>query len=176
MRAVYEHGFRRPGPVVRGTFVGALLAMSGCFGGSDTPELIDAHGTVTLDGQPLGGATVTFTPQVTGNEAARPASGATDDRGEFTLQYSTNETGARPGKYKVSISTYRPNGEDKEGNELPGASETLPAVYNSQTTLSAEITPDGTPLEFPLKSDAGPVVQPLPGDVEVPSARDGDSC
>jgi hypothetical protein len=139
----------------------ALLLLPGCFGGSNVPELAKVSGTITMDGKPLPDATVTFFPQsLQGDQAARPATGATDESGHYELHYSTTESGARPGQYKVAVSTYRPEGEDRDGNEVPGSPETVPGVYNTQTTLSADVKVDGSPLDFKLQSNAGPVIQP----------------
>ncbi len=156
--------------------VSGLWGFSGCFGGGNVPDLAEVTGTVTLDGKPLPNASVVFLPVVQDQEESRPASGTTDESGGYTLEYSTSESGARPGSYRVSISTYRPEGEDWDGNHTPGAPETVPNVYNTQTTLTADVKVDGPPIDFPLKSDAGPVVQPRPASDDEPSRDDGDSC
>jgi len=154
-----------------------LWLLSGCFGGGgNVPELIEVSGTVTLDGQPLPDAAVNFIPVVQGNEESRPASGTTDTDGEYSLQYSSSQTGARPGNYRVSISTYRREGEDREGNHVAGVAEKVPSVYNVKTTLTAEVKADGSPLDFPLKSDAGPVIQPNPATADDMSRGGDDGC
>jgi hypothetical protein len=152
-----------------------LSLTTGCLGGSKVPDLAEVTGTVKLDGQPLPQATVTFSPQVKDGEEGRPSIGATDDSGEYSLHYSTSESGARPGQYSVSISTFRPAGEDKDGNEVAGTPETVPSVYNSQTTLTAEVKVDGPPIDFELKSGAGSVIQPTGGAEDAPS-RSSDGC
>ena len=143
-------------------FFAALPAMivCGCLGSSSGPELVDVSGTVTMDGKPLPNAIVTFRPEgAQGGEQSRPAYGQTDDDGRYRLQYSTEKSGAIPGKYSVSISTYRRPDEDKDGNEIPGAAETVPEVYNAKTTLTAEVSADQPAHDFELKSDAGPIAQ-----------------
>jgi hypothetical protein len=152
--------------------VPVIPLMSGCFGGSDVAELADVSGTVTLDGKPLTQASVTFLPVTDEGTESRPASGVTDEHGQYELQYSTTQAGARPGAYQVSISTFREPGEDWSGNEVPGAPETVPSVYNSATTLTAEVKVDGPPIDFELKSDAGPVVQPPTDDEGTMEAED----
>jgi len=70
--------------------------LSGC-GASLTP----VSGTVTLDGQPVDHATVSFIPEdatVTNGEA----SGGTDASGNFTL-VTRGSPGAYPGTYKVVV-------------------------------------------------------------------------
>ncbi len=140
---------------------GLLLLASGC-GGTSGPELANVTGTVTLDDKPLADAAVVFAPEAQGDEQVRPALGRTDQNGKYSLGYSSSRSGARPGKYKVSISTYQETSEDKDGNETPGVPERVPDVYSSKSTLTAEVTLDGRPINFDLKSDAGKVVQPKP--------------
>ncbi len=50
-----------------------MLLSMGC-GGGDMPELGDVSGKVTLDGKPLVGINILFTP-----EKGRPAGGVTDE-------------------------------------------------------------------------------------------------
>jgi hypothetical protein len=158
-------------------FVAAGIVLSqGCFGGRDVPELAQVTGTVTLDGKPLPQASVVYVPVAHGDQASRPANGVTDESGLYKLQYSTTQSGARPGKYQVSISTFRDQGEDWSGNEVPGAPETVPSVYNSASTLTAEVKADGPPIDFALKSDAGPIVQPSPDAEDDAGQSDGDGC
>jgi hypothetical protein len=130
-----------------------LASASGCR--NDDVELVEVTGTVTLDGQPLPEATVRFLPIVTGDEPARPSSALTTDEGEFALGYSTTKQGARPGKYRIYISTFR---NPEPG--LPGKPETVPLCYNTETTLTEEVTAEQHEFTFNLQSDAGKIVQP----------------
>jgi hypothetical protein len=137
---------------------GALLIMAGC-GGTSGPDLANVHGTVTLDGKPLSGAIVAFSPVVEGNNPARPVQAVTDAAGKYIMQYSSSRSGALPGKYRVAISTFRAPAEDDDGNKTAGTPETIPDVYNAKSDLTADVTMDGKPIDFALKSDAGQVVQ-----------------
>ena len=75
-----------------------LLGIVGC--GSKHSATVPVTGTVTLDGQPLAGVGVLFSPQSTG----RPAHGMTDASGNFSLQtYDVPGDGAIPGTYLVAI-------------------------------------------------------------------------
>ncbi|MGH7199450.1 MAG: carboxypeptidase-like regulatory domain-containing protein [Planctomycetaceae bacterium] len=152
----------------------ALAAfLSGCGGGGEGPELIDVTGTVTMDGEPLPNATVRFLPESTtsgtttgaGGETQyiRPATGVTDDDGQYELQYSTAESGAIPGKYRVAISTYRDAEETPDGEEISGSKETVPKVYNIETTLTAEVSAEKSTFDFALKSDAGDIQEVIGG-------------
>jgi hypothetical protein len=75
-----------------------MLAAGGCSS-KDKPVIVE--GVVTLDGQRLPGATVTFVPD---REGRRPASGRTDDDGTFELTTFHPGDGALPGTYKVTVS------------------------------------------------------------------------
>lgn len=142
--------------------VAAVVALSGCGGGPPAPDLVDVEGTVTLDQQPLADAIVIFTPEGWADgQSARPAAARTDEDGHYRLEFSNNHRGAQPGKYRVGISTYQEFVEDEEGNDLPGTEERVPAVYNSESTLMAEVTAGSEPIDFELSSRAGPVLQPV---------------
>ncbi|HEY7312633.1 MAG TPA: carboxypeptidase-like regulatory domain-containing protein [Gemmataceae bacterium] len=81
-----------------GTFgAPALIAVltAGCA------KTADVKGRVTLDGQPVVGATVLFVPEP-GN-AARPASGLTDSDGNFRLTTYRSDDGAVPGAYRIVV-------------------------------------------------------------------------
>ena len=65
----------------------------------DMPELAEASGTVTMDGKPLVGASVSFAP-TSGN---RGASGRTDEQGKFFLSYGGNDGCPLGGPQGVSI-------------------------------------------------------------------------
>src|SRR5437879_3692017 len=62
-------------------------------------KAVKVEGTVTLDGQPLPGATVSFMPVGNG----RAASGRTDANGNFRLSTFRTDDGALPGEYKVIV-------------------------------------------------------------------------
>jgi hypothetical protein len=62
-------------------------------------ETARVTGVVTLDGQPVDGATVSFSPK---SEGAVAAAGITDASGRFSLSTTSGE-GAAPGSYAVVI-------------------------------------------------------------------------
>ena len=89
-------------PSASGLVALALAAfLVGCGGG---PRPVKVTGTVTLNGEPVEGATVQFVPV---KEGGRPATGLTKADGGFSLTTVENYDGALPGDYKVVI-TYRP--------------------------------------------------------------------
>jgi hypothetical protein len=131
-----------------------LLALSGCWGASDLPELGDVTGVVTLDGEPLPHASVEFIP-----ENRNPSIGLTDDQGRYKLTFHANADGALIGRHKVKISTFQAPYQDNEGTHHKAVPERVPAQYNRRTELEAEVQPGSQELNFPLTSDgeaAGP--------------------
>lgn len=128
--------------------VAALLA--GC--GSGGPELYRVGGKVTMDGKPLAHAEVRFLPIPKGTEAVRPSSAITDENGNYTLEYSSRKSGARPGEYQVFISTKR-----KAMPEIPAVPESVPDVYNTKTRLQADIDKQSRTFNFDLVSSEGKV-------------------
>ncbi len=84
------------------TFFTALMAGSaGCNGGAGG---LPVTGEVTLDGQPVEGAVVTFSPT---DADGVPATGTTDSTGRFNLSSAVGE-GVAPGSYAVSIAKTAP--------------------------------------------------------------------
>ena len=108
----------------------ATCFLSGC--GS---EYATVTGQITLDGQPLPNATVSFMPE---DEGGRPSFGKTGDDGGYSLQETIRVTGALPGKYTVRITTY------VEGNahEFPPV-PTVPERVPSPIAVSFKITTRG---------------------------------
>jgi hypothetical protein len=74
-----------------------LGGISGC--GPSRPTTYPVSGVVTLDGKPIQGATVMLMPQAGG----RPATGTTNQRGEFSLTTFDRNDGALPGKHTVTV-------------------------------------------------------------------------
>jgi hypothetical protein len=144
------------------TLVVALLACgtAGC-GVDKGPEV---HGKVTMDGQPVADADVSF--RAADNDPTKPGAVAkTGDDGTFSI-LPDEDSGASlpPGNYVVVISKM----VDKTGGKLPPemkedleqmvaagmARESLPARYSNEqkTELKAEIKPEKNDLTFDLKS------------------------
>lgn len=120
-----------------------LLAVSGC--GGDPYGLSQVTGVVTMDGAPLPSAAVSFRPA-----SGRPAQGITDQDGRYELIYIRDIRGAEQGAYTVSITTYREASPDPvAGKPKP---ETIPARYNKQSTLTAEVESGANEINFDLTS------------------------
>ena len=128
------------------------LAAAGCSRSGDELPREPVAGTVTLDDQPLPEGTIQFTPA----KVAGPAvgGGSPIENGQFAI---ARESGLVPGGYKVAIYAADPRqsattkGPIRKGTVL--ARERIPAIYNSMTTLTAEVKQGGsTDLKFDLKS------------------------
>jgi len=120
-------------------FGSASLLLAGCGGApDDRPELADVTGVVTLDGEPVDGASVAFSPK----SGMRGASGQTNAEGEFKLSYAST-MGCPLGEHTVEISTRREI-QDEYGGVAGMEPETIPPQYRgNSTTLTAEVTADG---------------------------------
>ncbi len=81
-------------------FALAVAVLVGCGGTKSEIKTVPVTGVVTLDGQPVAGATVTFSPK---SADGRAASGITDQSGRYTLTTAGAGEGAVPGSYAVAI-------------------------------------------------------------------------
>jgi hypothetical protein len=116
------------------------------------PGLGKVVGTVTMDGQPVPDATVTFD----GIKADEPPSfGKTDAAGKYELYYSRGHKGATIGEHLVHINTYNETGEDN----LEIRKETIPSRYNVKSELKVDVKRGSNNHNFELKS-GGEIIQP----------------
>lgn len=139
-----------------------LLAIAGCGrqdSGVKVPEeLAPVTGLVTMDGKPLSGASILFTPGP--DTHGQGAYGVTDADGKYELTHYSNKKGIPPGRYLVVITKYTL----ADGSPIPqgqtaadaNASESIPAAYSdaNSTQLSAEVPSGGKTFDFELKKDA----------------------
>lgn len=126
--------------------VSLLCVMLGCGGDvSDRPDLGQVSGVVTLDGQPLSDATVSFQPP-----NGRPSSGTTDASGRYVLTYLNEVKGAVVGPHQVQVTTGRSAVSDDDPSSAKP--ETLPKKYNAESTLTAEVKKGNNTFDYPLES------------------------
>ena len=94
-----------------------LVALTALFAGCgpSRPETIYVKGVVTLDGNPVEGAAVLFSPT-----DGRPASGITDAQGEFELQTFAPRDGAILGTHKVTVTLKKVTGVAADPDGLSG--------------------------------------------------------
>ena len=130
----------------------ALVLGLGCGSGKFAP----VSGTVTMNGKPLAGALVIFSPIAKeGSIDAGPgSSGKTNDKGEYTLTSDTGRTGALVGKHRVSVSLMNPGTGASDDRRRPGQLvNQVPVRYNGKTELTYAVPAGGTDkADFALKS------------------------
>lgn len=127
----------------------AMALVAGC--GPGGPEIASVSGRVTMDGKPLPNASVIFIP-----ENGRPAGASTDSNGNYTLNFAQGRKGAIPGKNSIRITTQRDPTPGENGTAIPGSKETVPAKYNTNSTLEFVVEPKKKNIaNFDLQSSAG---------------------
>lgn len=143
-----------------------LTGLAGCGGGDavEKPPLFAVKGTLTLNGDALAGASVTFTPKT-----GPVARGVTNDKGEFTLTTFDAGDGAvegnhtvtvykseggvespdteavDPDKGEVEVDTALGPGADGEDVDMKEAKLLVPKAYTNpmETTLQFVVKADG---------------------------------
>lgn len=141
------------------TLLIVALPLTGCGGGAEPPP-VDVHpvsGTVTFNGSPVAGATVTYKSQT----QARGAFGVTDQNGVYKLTTFSNGDGAVAGKHDVTVTKiadtqavdnvgvdmeseeYDPLDIQTDDPEVVGEAAMLPPKFSNAATsgLSAEVVP-----------------------------------
>lgn len=149
-------------------WLASLMVLAvGCSRG-DRPVIATASGIVTLDGNPVEGATVTFEP-VSGG---RPCFGITDMEGRYKITSYEENDGAPVGDHYVSVikitgpgasapagtdnsmslSDIAPPGAEESGDPDKGTVYLVPRKYINAKTSGLKITvPDGGSSELDLK-------------------------
>jgi len=132
-----------------------MLSLSlGCGGGS---TIVPVSGIVTLDGQPLANAAVTFQPkQVEGNMTPGTGSGAkTDANGVYSLMVvGTGQKGAVVGPHVVEISCFTfPKGADPTSEKPGAANQARNRIPANQSKHEFTVPAGGTDkADFNLKT------------------------
>lgn len=148
-----------------------VLWLAGC-GGDGRPDLIEATGTVKLNGEPLADAVILFKPEE-GNPIMRPSRAKTDAQGNFTVRTYGKDDGIPVGKYQVGIQKRQLVGElpPDYDPETPGATPltyewiTPRELADPETSgLQAEVTKSGLePDVFDLKRAGKPEIEKTGG-------------
>jgi len=123
-----------------------FLSSQVIVGRGNLPDLGKVSGKVTLDGKPVAGATVRFTPiddQGKERKGAAVALGVTDDSGQYALFYVKETPGAAVGMNRVEIESKDENGRER-----------FPPDFNFRTTLQREVKKGSNSCDFPAQSGA----------------------
>jgi len=120
------------------------LSMIGC-GSGHLPELGTVSGNVTLDGKPLAGATVQFTPGL-----GRVSRGRTGPNGSYQLRYIGNEKGALLGEHRVTITTSWDEEDPAKG--ITHHPERLPPKYHLESELTRTVEAGHNKFDFATTS------------------------
>jgi hypothetical protein len=115
----------------------SLLMVSGC----GYTDVAPVTGIVTLDGQPLVGASVEFMPEV-----GRPSYGGTNEQGFYRLNYTMEQDGAVIGPCTVRVTTAV---EDKEGRMKK---ELVPKKYNTTDKIRVSVEAKANKIDVKLES------------------------
>ena len=123
----------------------------GC--GPSRPQTVYVDGVVSLDGEPVEGAAVLFSP-----EEGRPASGTTNAQGEFVLQTFKARDGAVLGTHNVTVTLKRVTGvgadpDGLSGEIAPGGMQVewvVPKKYSSPDTSGLRIDVTSS-IELPVR-------------------------
>jgi len=135
-----------------------LVAVVASCNSKDQP--IPIKGTVMLDGKPVAGAAVRFTP---GQGGGRPAFGATQEDGSYRLTTVQPEDGALPGEYIVTILWEAPTPPVvRPGAEGPSRAQMQKAQQDYQEKMKrlgkGPVIPEvyGDPVNSPLRQKVPP--------------------
>jgi hypothetical protein len=138
----------------RWTATFAILLL-GCGPGYRTAPV---SGRITLDGAPLDGASVTFTPipnEESSGQFGMGSYGKTDGEGRYSLKLIETDTqGAAVGEHRVQVSLPENSGSDSSAGQ---ASDRVPARYRGlESELTITVPEEGTTeANFDLQSQPG---------------------
>ena len=150
---------RFPTPILLSLSLLFIVTMIGCSDGRLKTEPV--RGVVTLDGEPLAEATVSFHPKESGQGAAGFA--RTNEKGEYLLQtiQGNPDAGTLPGEYAVTIAKYIgvPTGR-KLTNDYGEVSDELNNVlvfperyvHPDKTPFSATVVKGKNQFDFDVQS------------------------
>lgn len=124
-------------------FILLALSIEGCFQGTDSNES-EVSGFIKLDGKPLPEGTITF---ISADNTTHSAQGKIQD-GEYVVTVPV-------GKKRVEIHASRWTGKPYEKYDIMETEQYLPAIYNEQSQLTADVKPaEDVQINFELDSSA----------------------
>ena len=132
-------------------FLLAILFLAGCGGGESDLDRAEVAGRIMVNGEPLEEGIIEFLPT---GETPGPSVGGVIQQGEYSIPL---EKGPAVGAHHVKIEAMRKTGRQVMGG-APGEESLIderksfiPAKYNTQTTLIADIQPDSNRADFNLQ-------------------------
>jgi hypothetical protein len=134
----------------------ALAALGGCSG-SDEAKTMRVWGDVSYNGAPIADGTIDFV-----SADGSPPAQAPIKEGHYDLPASAGPLAGKT--YRVEISALKKTGKSMPNVMGDGAPtmeplyNTIPKQYNTESTLSAPISPDGSKnqFDFALKGEVVP--------------------
>ena len=131
---------------------GMLMSLCVGCGQGDGATRCAVKGKVTLDGSPIEAGSIAFMP-AGGTEG--PTAGGQIEKGEYSIP---SDKGPVEGRYRVEIRAPQKTGKmiqapmAEEGTMVEETAESVPAKYNSESTLEEEIKAGKNVLDFELTS------------------------
>lgn len=125
----------------------ASIMVVGC-GANSGPPVGAVTGTITLNGQPVPHANITFVPEGKGS----PSYGGTDEHGVYRLMFNQKRAGAELGKHNVLVQNREPETDDSGNRILSGLPVAIPAKYQQPGSLTAEVRPGSNEVNFTLEA------------------------
>ncbi|MEW4455511.1 carboxypeptidase regulatory-like domain-containing protein [Bremerella sp. JC817] len=127
-----------------------MLSLSAVIGCGASSEHGHVTGVVKINGSPVEGADITFSPA----EGGRSALATTQADGSYELNYTPGVKGAKVGVNKVRITTYiAPRLDDNRRVTDPGKPERFPPEYASGREITVEVKPGENPIDFDIPAD-----------------------
>lgn len=140
-----------------------LLAVGGC--GGDGIQRAPITGLLTLEGTPLAGASVEFTP--VGSTQGLGAIGVSDSNGKFAVISSRRgDAGIPPGEYSVRVSLFA----EADGTPLPPEATQAdhPFAYEA---IPTPFSGTGSPLKVSIPENGGEVKVDVPAKLVKPRVK-----
>ncbi len=121
-----------------------LSTVTGC-GRQNGPELGLVEGVIRIDDQPASLVMIEFQPVGAGGS---PSIATADAEGRYKLRFTQHRDGAMIGSHTIRI-TYN----DDPSPDWPAHPIQIPAKYNTNSELMAEVKPGKNRHSFELKLD-----------------------
>ena len=138
--------------IFRALSLAGLVWLAGCSSEDEwsakRPKVFPASGTITLDGNPLEGATIIYHSQAHNISAQ----GISDANGKYVLTSFNQDDGAAEGEHKVVVSKFA---YEEKKTKYDSAEEKSVALIPKDLLPKRYATPDTTPLTASVSS-SGP--------------------